>query len=92
MHPQPDSMQHCCRAPASRAGIWTHALAWVLLLVAGLLLVGFTAVVDDITQRGELRREYQRSSGSLMLPDERQHQGIDADRLIALTSHKLMGR
>lgn len=79
-------------AHASQAPAWTHALGWILLVVAGLLLVGFTAVVDDITQRGELRRVHQRVSGALMLPDEMPTQGIDTMRLLSLTSDKLVGR
>jgi len=65
---------------------------WVLLVVAGLLLVGFTAVVDDITQRGELRRVQQREAGSLTLPSELQSGAIDARRLLSLTGDKLAGR
>ncbi len=77
---------------ASSAGTWTHALLWVLLVVAGLLLVGFTAVVDDITERGELRRAHQRTSGSPMPPGEMSAGGVDAMRLLSLTGEKLAGR
>ncbi len=76
----------------SWTGTWAHALTWVLLAVAGLLLVGFTAVVDDITQRGEQRRVQQRASGSLLLPDELQARGVDVLGLVALTGEKLVGR
>lgn len=55
---------------ASVSSTWTHALIWLLITVAALLLVGFTAVAEEITQRGELRRTQQGVSGSLMLPDE----------------------
>jgi hypothetical protein len=71
---------------------WAHALIWVLLAVAGLLLVGFTAVVNDITERGELRRLHQRSSGSLLLPEEPKAGAVDAARLLSMTSERLMGR
>lgn len=77
---------------ASGAGAWAHALVWVLLVVAGLLLVGFTAVVHDITQRGELRRVQQRESGSPMQPDEPSSPGIDAMRLLSMAGDKLAGR
>ena len=78
------------KPPSSSA--WTHALIWALLAVAGLLLVGFTALVDDITERGELRRLQQRSSGTLLLPDELKARGVDVMRLVAMTSDKLAGR
>jgi hypothetical protein len=71
---------------------WTHALIWVLLAVAALLLVGFTAVVDDITQRGELRRAQQRTSGSLLVPDELSSPSVDVVRLLSMTGEKLAGR
>lgn len=79
---------------AADSGVWTHALIWVLLVVAALLLVGFTAVVNDITERGELRRVQQRASGSF-LPldgDGLQPQGVDVARLISITGDKLAGR
>jgi len=79
-------------AHAVWAGVRTQALFWALLLVASLLLVGFVAVVDDSTQRGELRRAHQRMSGSMMLPDELPTRGIDTMRLLSLTGDKLRGR
>lgn len=79
-------------AKNAASSIWTHALIWVLLAVAGLLLVGFTAVVNDITERGELRRLHQRSSGSLLLPEEPKAGAVDAARLLSMTSERLMGR
>ena len=39
-------------------------------LAAGLLLMWFVAVLDDVTQRGEQRRLQQRTTGSLILADE----------------------
>lgn len=77
---------------APRFGGWAHALIWGLLALAALLLVGFTAVVSDITERGELRRLQQRSAGSLLLPDELAARGIDVARLIAMTNDRLAGR
>jgi hypothetical protein len=81
-------------AEAKNAGfsIWAQALIWLLLVVAGLLLVGFTAVVNDITERGELRRLQQRSSGSLLLPKEQKAGAVDAARRISMTSERPMGR
>lgn len=72
--------------------VWTHALIWVLLAVAALLLVGFTAVVNDITERGELRRVQQRASGTFLPLDELQAQGVDVARLLSITGEKLAGR
>jgi hypothetical protein len=72
--------------------VWIHALIWVLLAVAALLLAGFTAVVKDITERGELRRAQQRASGSFLPLDELQAQGVDVARLLSITGEKLAGR
>lgn len=74
------------------SSVWTHALIWVLLAVAALLLVGFTAVVNDITERGELRRVQQRASGSFLPLDELQAQGVNVARLLSITGEKLAGR
>jgi len=74
------------------SSVWTHALIWVLLVVAALLLVGFTAVVSDITERGELRRAQQRASGSFLPLDELKKQGVDVARLLSMTGEKLAGR
>lgn len=96
MNPEKSQMDRCSSPHALQASFWasvcTHALVWVLVLVAGLLLVGFTAVVDDATQRGELRRIYQRTSGLLKLPEELQNQDSYVMRLVTLTGHKLVGR
>ncbi len=82
------------RDPTLAAGknIWAHVLIWVLVTVAAVLLVGFTALMDDITQRGELRRLQQRVSGSLMLPDEPHTFGVDVVRLLTMTGDKFAGR
>jgi hypothetical protein len=92
MHSRNPPSRHHRWLPDSWTDIWTHAVIWVLLVVASLLLVGFTAVVSDITQRGEMRRMHQRASGSLMLPDELQNREINAERLVAITSNLLVGR
>ena len=47
-----------------------HVLIAVLLAVAAMLLVSFMAVLDDMNQRGEMRRLQQRTTGSLLLTDE----------------------
>ena len=46
------------------------ALVWVLFAAAGLLLMWFIAVLNDITERGEQRRMQQRTTGSFILADE----------------------
>lgn len=43
---------------------------WLSAAVAGLLLMWFVSVLNDITERGEQRRLQQRTSGTLLLPDE----------------------
>jgi hypothetical protein len=71
---------------------WTHVLIWLLLAVAALLLVGFTAVVNDITERGEQRRVQQRLSGALLPSGEMQVHGVDTVRLLSMTGEKLARR
>lgn len=76
--------------PARRDDSWfsffSNALVWVLFAVAGLLLMWFVAVLDDVTQRGEQRRIQQRATGSLILADERVNRGgIGAAVLTAST-------
>lgn len=65
--------------PARRDDSWftfiSGALVWVLFAAAGLLLMWFVAVLDDVTQRGEQRRIQQRATGSLILADERKDRG-----------------
>lgn len=77
---------------AGRHDIWAHTLIWVLLAVAALLLVGFTALVDDITERGELRRAQQRLSGSFQSASELQTDGADMTHLLSIAGKKLAGR
>ncbi len=67
---------------------WNHVLIWVLVTVAALLLVGFTSVVDNFTERGEQRRMHQRVSGSFMLPEEIQSSSADMVRLLSMTEEQ----
>ena len=53
-----------------RVNPWLHAGLWLMLAVAGLLMAAFIAVINANVERGELRRENQRVSGSRLLPDE----------------------
>ena len=76
---------------AVRSGAWAHVLIWVLMTVAALLLVGFIAVVDDTTQRGELRHAQQRASGSLILPNELPARGVEVSDLLTMIGKKLAG-
>lgn len=65
--------------PGPRDGGWfsyfSNALIWLMFAAAGLLLMWFVAVLDDVTQRGEQRRIQQRATGSLILADERRERG-----------------
>jgi hypothetical protein len=61
------SRRHATQS-AGKSG-WTHALIWVLLALAALLLVGFIAVVDGIGQGAELWRLEQRTLHSLSVTD-----------------------
>lgn len=77
---------------AAWSSTWTHALIWLLLTTAALLLAGFTAVADDITQRGEQRRLHQSVSGSFLLPDEQRTPGEAVMRLLSVTGEKVARR
>lgn len=72
-------MNRLSSLPAPRDDSWftfiSNALVWVLFAAAGLLLMWFVAVLDDVTQRGEQRRIQQRATGSLILADERKERG-----------------
>ncbi|MDR7094248.1 hypothetical protein [Hydrogenophaga laconesensis] len=72
-------MNHLRSLPTPRDDSWftffSNALVWVLFAAAGLLLMWFVAVLDDVTQRGEQRRIQQRTTGSLILADERKERG-----------------
>lgn len=87
---RPLSRRHATQGAGSSA--WTHALIWVLLAVAALLLVGFIAVVDGITQRGELRRVQQRGPGFLLVTDALRTPSVDGPRLPSRTGERLGGR
>lgn len=76
----------------SSAQAWRHVVIWILLVVAALLLLGFTAVVDEMTQRGELRRANQNALGYLMLPEELASRVSDVLGLASIASDKLVGR
>lgn len=69
------NIQNTIRSPI-RSNPWLHALVWLALAVAGLLLTGFVAVVNGAVERGELRRENQSLSGSRLLPDEVGGEGV----------------
>lgn len=47
-----------------------HVLIGVMLVIAGMLLAGFLSVLNDISERGEMRRQHQRATGSVLLVDE----------------------
>ncbi|QHE86646.1 hypothetical protein [Hydrogenophaga sp. BPS33] len=47
-----------------------HVLIGVMLVMAGMLMAGFLSVLDDIAERGEMRRQHQRATGSVLLGDE----------------------
>lgn len=46
---------------SSWVGFLTHALIWMTLVGAGLLLAWFVAVLHDSVERGEQRRAQQRA-------------------------------
>lgn len=50
---------------------WVQLLAWTMVGLAALVMMGFITVVEAQAQRGELRRENQRLTGALLLPEER---------------------
>ena len=57
---------------------FSHMWIWVSAAAAGLLLMWFVSVLNDITERGEQRRMQQRTSGTFLLPDELQARGVAA--------------
>ena len=69
-----------------------HVLIWVLVTVAAMLLVGFTAVVDYITERGEMKRVQQRSSGAFSLAEDLQPNGVDVVQLLSMAGGKITQR
>ncbi len=78
--------------PSEKIPARTHVLIWVLVTLAALLLVGFTAVVNDITERGESRRVQQRASGAFTLPEDLQPGGVDVVRLLSIAGVTLAQR
>jgi hypothetical protein len=71
---------------------WGHALIWMLVTLAALLLVALTAVVDDITPHGALLGVQQGESGSLLRPEDLQKRSADATRQLFMTGERLAGR
>ncbi|WP_439518654.1 hypothetical protein [Hydrogenophaga sp.] len=57
---------------------FSHLWIWLSAAAAGLLLMWFVSVLNDITERGEQRRMQQRTSGTFLLPDELQARGASA--------------
>lgn len=57
---------------------FSHMWIWLSAAAAGLLLMWFVSVLNDITERGEQRRLQQRTSGMLLLPDEIRARGASA--------------
>ncbi len=49
---------------------FSHMWIWLSAAAAGLLLMWFVSVLNDITERGEQRRLQQRTAGTFLLPDE----------------------
>lgn len=65
---------------------WMHAAMWLMLAVAGVLLIGFVTVVNGSIERGELRRANQSLSGSRLLPDEMRSEGVAMGAPVLVTS------
>ncbi|WP_439587013.1 hypothetical protein [Hydrogenophaga sp.] len=57
---------------------FSHMWIWLAAAIAGLLLMWFVSVLNDITDRGEQRRMQQRTSGTFLLPDELRARGAAA--------------
>lgn len=70
----------------------SNAMVWLLFAVAGLLLMWFVAVLDDVTQRGEQRRLQQRTTGSLILADEVARRGQLQATVLAANNETLAAR
>lgn len=66
------------RTDDSWQSYFSNMWIWVSAAVAGLLLMWFVSVLNDITERGEQRRMQQRTSGTFLLPDELQARGVSA--------------
>jgi hypothetical protein len=65
---------------------FSHMWIWVSAAAAGLLLMWFVSVLNDITERGEQRRLQQRTSGTFLLPDELRARGVPAAKLVSAGS------
>lgn len=72
--------------------VFSNALVWLLFAVAGLLLMWFVAVLNDVTQRGEQRRLQQRTTGSLILADEAARRGPLPAAVLTASSETLTAR
>jgi hypothetical protein len=81
---------------SSRDDSWfsffSHALIWLLLAAAGLLLAWFVAVLEDVTQRGEERRMKPRPAGALVFSKEQQWRDSLSMPLAAASSETAVGR
>lgn len=71
---------------------FSNALVWLLFVAAGLLLMWFVAVLDDVTQRGEQRRLQQRTTGSLILADEAARRGPLPAAVLTASNERLGAR
>ncbi|MGE0098340.1 MAG: hypothetical protein AB7S86_08315 [Hydrogenophaga sp.] len=67
---------------------FSHMGIWLAAATAGLLLMWFVSVLNDVTERGEQRRLQQRTSGTLLLPDEMKVRDLSAP----IPVHGLLGR
>lgn len=72
--------------------VFSNALVWLLFAAAGLLLMWFVAVLDDVTQRGEQRRLQQRTTGSLILADEAARRGSLPAAVLTASNEALITR
>lgn len=74
--------------PRHREDSWfvffSNALVWALFLACGLVLAWFISVLQEINHRGEQRRMQQRTTGSLILADERAGQPSITDAATAV--------
>lgn len=71
---------------------FANAFVWLLFAIAGLLLMWFVAVIDEVTQRGEQRRLQQRTTGSLILADEAARRGRLAAGVLTASQETLAAR
>ena len=76
----------------SPADAWRHVSIWMLLATATVLLVGFTALVDDSPQQGELRHAHKTAAGYLELSEELPRVGFDVMRLLEVRGDTVVER